>query len=126
MLSKDIENDLLETLLTIEANYSKFLVRRKNALYFAGGWNGPHFALETPVRNSCHWLVTYSILFNVTGDEKYKKHAYDIFHWLTIDNPFFQSGYYINRQRQGQDFCNGVIGNAWIYEAFCIFEDVFC
>ena len=123
--ARRIEEKLFHVLLSVEEYYSKFLVREEGGCYFPGGWNGPHLALETPVRNSCHWLVTYSILYDITGVEKYKVRSYELFRWLNDGNPFYQNGFYINRQRQGQDFCNGVIGNAWIIEAFSIFESVF-
>jgi hypothetical protein len=35
------------------------------------GENGPHKHPETPVRNSSHWLITFSKAFEITKEKKY-------------------------------------------------------
>lgn len=35
------------------------------------GFNGPYYNQDTPVRNSAHWIVTYSYLYEKTGKQEY-------------------------------------------------------
>ena len=39
--------------------------------YAKAGCNGPYQNKDTAVRNSGHWLITYSYLYHQTGDVKY-------------------------------------------------------
>ena len=52
-----------------EKNYKPFLEQG----YATAGHNGPHGHLDTPVRNTAHYLIIYSYLFKETGDEKYQR-----------------------------------------------------
>ena len=112
------------TIKTIEL-YLKFIdisisqivtINRKEA-YFPGGCNGPHLALESPVRNSAHVLYGLLVAYEVSGKSVYKATAERIFNWLFINCPYWKNGIYINRQKTKLDSCNGVIGNAWLIEA---------
>ena len=38
----------------------------------AAGRNGPYDYRDTPVRNTAHWLITYSYLWKTTGDTRYE------------------------------------------------------
>lgn len=93
------------------------LIYLDRQLAFApGGQNGPHFALETPVRNTCHWLTAFAIGYHIRPNSRYLQAATALYRWLVVDCVFKKNGYYVIRQA-GRDWCNGVIGNAWLIEA---------
>ena len=85
--------------------------------FFPSGHNGPHLALETPVRNSCHLMLALLIGDKLSPDKPYRKCAKAILNWLLSSNIFFDGRSFMNRQRGGQDWSNGVIGHAWIIES---------
>lgn len=87
-----------------------------NTAFAPGGQNGPHFALETPVRNTCHWLAAFAIGYRIRPSSRYLQAGTALYRWLVNDCVFHKSGYYVVRQA-GRDWCNGVIGNAWLIEA---------
>ena len=41
------------------------------------GHNGPYFDQETPVRNTAHWLITFSRCYHLTDDIKFKNKVYE-------------------------------------------------
>lgn len=82
-----------------------------------GGNNGPHFHLESPVRNTCHWIVSLLIGYDLFNDSDLLVKAQKLGNWLLDKNNFYQKKSYIMRQRKGSDFVNGVIGPSWILEA---------
>lgn len=89
-------------------------------VYAAGGVNGPYFDLETPVRNSAHWLITYSILSSECSDKAFSKAANALLDFLLSPHRFESNGVYLHRQKHGKDWSNGVIGQAWVIEALAI------
>ena len=94
--------------------------------FMPSGHNGPHYHLETPIRNTAHWSVAYLI---AARHDLYKE-AVEISHlfrnWLLNDNPHYQRGCYILRHSGKSDWCNGVIGNAWVLEALTRFGRILC
>lgn len=84
------------------------------------GHNGPYFDLETPVRNSAHWLYAYSVLYRSTKDVRYYDTANRLADFLLAPSPHIKDGVYIQRQKPGKDWCNGVIGQAWVIEGLNI------
>lgn len=84
------------------------------------GHNGPYYDLETPVRNTAHWLCTYSVLHRDTNEIRYHDIANRLANFLLDPGPHIKDGVYIQRQKGGKDWCNGVIGQAWVIEALNI------
>lgn len=83
------------------------------------GVNGPYYDLETPVRNSSHWLVTAAVLFETEADDDLRADAEQLLNYL-LNNPHMKNGVAIHRQKPGKDWCNGVIGQAWVIEALMV------
>lgn len=88
----------------------------ENHCFASAGFNGPHFNLETPVRNTCHWLVTMIIANNWLEDKEISKTITAMANWLLENNPYYLNGAYKMRQHPGGDCTNGVIGPSWILE----------
>lgn len=81
------------------------------------GANGPYFDLETPVRNTAHWLYTYCYLYQKTSHQEFKDIASRLSQYLLKTSNNREAGVYIHRQKSSKDWCNGVIGQAWVIEA---------
>lgn len=89
----------------------------RSKAFIPGGHNGPHYALETPVRNTCHWISTFVIADQLQPGRNHIEYAHLLVNWLLDSNPHSRSGVYVQRQSGGRDWCNGVIGPAWTIEA---------
>ena len=86
----------------------------------SGGHNGPYFDIETPVRNTSHWLISLSILYAETGKKYFYDLAEQLCNFLLQPGVYEENGVLIQRQKTGKDWCNGVIGQAWVIEALAI------
>lgn len=84
--------------------------------FMPAGHNGPYQQLETPLRNTAHWLVTYSIAHALTGDESFKEVGLRLSAFLQRPGAF-RGRYALLHRQIGTDRCNGVIGPAWVIEA---------
>jgi len=84
------------------------------------GVNGPYNHKETLARNYSHWIVTFSKLFHYTDDIKYFK-AIEKLSTKLISSHFRPNGYsFYCRNVTGKDSCNGLIGQAWVFEALYV------
>lgn len=91
----------------------------KGNCFFPGGTNGPHLALESPVRNSAHILTALisHIEQSDINSSTYEKMAMGIMNWFKWEgNPFRIERTFWVRQKSGVDVVNGVIGPAWVAE----------
>ncbi|HRY82213.1 MAG TPA: glycosyltransferase [Candidatus Moranbacteria bacterium] len=95
----------------------KALLEQKEDGSMLSGYNGPYFHPETPIRNTSHWLVSFLKAYNITGEEKYLKASERCINYLVENKPEFN---YCQRTFKGKDKCNGLIGPAWVMEAFLI------
>jgi len=84
---------------------------------FLPGHNGPYYDSETPVRNSEHWLITLSKCYKLTNERKYKDKVYQIAEYLTKEDARPNGYSFYHRNKKGKDKCNGLIGQAWTFEA---------
>ncbi|KAB1188441.1 MULTISPECIES: agl cluster protein AglQ [Haloferax] len=89
------------------------------------GHNGLYHDPETPVRNSSHWLVTFALLYDETGDERYADAAQKIISYLRSDDARPHGANLHHRTIEGKDRCNGLIGPAWTIEALTVAARVF-
>lgn len=87
---------------------------------FPGGRNGPYFDLESPVRNSAHALCTMAVAHSLTGDDVFERHGQALARFLLDEHEFLMNGVAVHRQRSPKDWCNGVIGPAWLIEGLTI------
>lgn len=89
------------------------------------GHNGPYNDPETPVRNTAHWLFTFSEMYKRTGDQKYKSAAFKAIQYLKSEEARPMEASFICRTNPKKDFTNGVIGQAWVMEALLKAWEVF-
>ena len=84
-----------------------------------GGHNGPYFDVETPVRNSAHWLASMSIAYSLTGDKNFRRSGEALTRFL-LSSLMKIAGVHVHRQRFPKDWTNGVIGPAWVSEGLML------
>ncbi len=116
MLANDRAKTWIENFSYAQMNKFNWVDRQR--CFASPGCNGPYFALETPVRNTCHWLVTFLILNTWLKDKEVLRHIEGMRRWLLDDNAYYVGcGVFKIRQQPGLDICNGVIGPAWVLES---------
>ncbi len=86
--------------------------------FIPGGFNGPYFDLESPARNTAHASIIFLVLFKVTKNENYRIRAEHYLNYLIDNKNINRDGIFVMRYKIGKDTNNGVIGQAWIIEAF--------
>lgn len=81
------------------------------------GHNGPYFDRETPVRNTAHWLVTFTKVFEITREKQYRRAAEKGIKYLLSEEARPHGKSFYCRKGGGGDSCNGLIGQAWATES---------
>ena len=85
--------------------------------YLSSGHNGPYNDPETPVRNYGHWLITLSKCYEITGEQKYLNKIEELAEYLISKSSRPFSFSFHHRNSPHWDKCNGLIGQAWTFEA---------
>lgn len=84
------------------------------------GHNGPYNDPETTVRNTAHWLVTFSHLYDVTGAKKWRFAGYKAVDHLLSESLRPAGASFLCRRNVDKDGCNGLIGQAWALEGLTV------
>lgn len=81
------------------------------------GHNGPYHDLETPVRNTAHFLFLLAREYKKNREIIYKQAAEKAIRFLlgSEARPYGKTFYC--RDGEGKDRCNGLVGQAWVIEA---------
>ncbi|MDF9744107.1 agl cluster protein AglQ [Natrinema salsiterrestre] len=89
------------------------------------GHNGLYQDPETSVRNTSHWLVAFSELYDRTGNSQFESAARSMAAFLQSDEARPEGETFHHRDIDGKDQCNGLIGQAWTIEALATAARVF-
>lgn len=81
------------------------------------GNNGPYRFVDTPVRNTAHWLVIYAYLWKLYGNDSYREVAVEFAEYLVLKQRESSSGAIECMEGDRFDHLNGLIGQAWVIEA---------
>ena len=81
------------------------------------GHNGPYNDNETPVRNTSHWLITFSKAYELTNDKIFFNALLKAANYLLSDKARPYNFSFLHRTGSQLDSCNGLIGQAWTIEA---------
>jgi hypothetical protein len=84
---------------------------------FPAGRNGPYADRETPVRNTAHWLITMLHVHALSGEPAFQDAAARAAAYLAADAARPMGATFLCRTLPERDFCNGLIGQAWVIEA---------
>lgn len=106
-----------EFLLAAEAGLEWEIRLNRNMSIMPAGNNGPYFHLESPVRNTSHWIITYLVAYNISRDKRFLNAALRLVSFFKKYKAYGAGYSYVQRQHKGHDWCNGVIGTAWIIES---------
>ena len=80
------------------------------------GHNGPWRNVDTSVRNTAHWTITFFRAFEITGEERYFDGGVACVAFLLSD-AVRPGGYTFVHRKDENDGCNGLVGQAWTLEA---------
>ena len=92
------------------------VIRQPNE-YFIPGHNGPYNDPETLVRNKGHWLITLGWLSQNISHDKYLDAVVSLADDLSDNDARPYDFSFHHRSQIGKDKCNGLIGQAWTFEA---------
>lgn len=84
--------------------------------YVKAGCNGPYNQKDTPIRNTSHWIVIYSILYMQFKEEKYFKIIVKLADFLLEKKNYGCNGAVICQLDDSLKYTNGLIGQAWTIE----------
>ncbi len=105
--------------LLIEKSADSGLALQTSKGYFPKGHNGPWYHKDTFVRTTAHWALIMFKAFELTEKNKYLNSAVKACNYLTSKEvrPYNYSFYC---RDTGNNFCNGLIGQAWAVEPLII------
>jgi hypothetical protein len=83
---------------------------------FPPGHNGPYGDPETPIRNTAHWANTLIKAFDITGARRFRDAARRAIEFLLRPEARPMGATFVCRTNPDKDFCNGLIGQAWVIE----------
>lgn len=101
------------------------LERFKEIGHAVPGHNGPHGHLDTPVRNTSHYLIIYAYLYKTTLDKKYKEICEKFLNYILYKQKESVSGAIKCMESDSFDHLNGLIGQAWVIEALIYYYETF-
>ena len=103
-----------QLLLKIAENELKYIRKQGHA---RAGSNGPYCNIDTPVRNSGHYLILFSYLHSLTQKTEYLDAVYTLADYLAQKSNYGISGSIRHRKDYRFDQTNGLVGQAWTMEA---------
>ena len=81
------------------------------------GNNGPYKDIETPVRNTGHWLITFLKAYEISHAPKFETAARQCLTYLMSGDARPMDEVFWHRKNPAKDFSNGLMGQAWTLEA---------
>ena len=81
------------------------------------GRNGPYDNPETHIRNTGHWISTWSKAYRTVGDEVFRQAGARALAYILSTARDRRPRSNLEFRTAGQDRCNGVIGAAWMIES---------
>lgn len=93
--------------------------------YAVPGHNGPHGHIDTPVRNTSHYLIIYCYLYKKKKIKEYKELCEKFVDYLIDMQMQSSSGAIKCMESDKFDHLNGLIGQAWVIEALVYYYETF-
>lgn len=113
--------DLLDIIVNIANDKIDEL---NNNGFVSSGHNGPYYDKETPVRNTAHWAVIFSVLYKILGNHEYYDALEKCGEYLISKEARPMNAAFYCRKNPEKDFSNGTIGQAWAIEGLVAAYDV--
>ncbi|MGM0704226.1 MAG: hypothetical protein ACQEUG_17735 [Pseudomonadota bacterium] len=111
----------------LESACEHALKNQKEDGSFPGGHNGPYKDIETPARNTAHYLFLIAAVGGIdgsSGPSRYEAAKKAVSYLFSTEIRPNSKTIHI-RTKQGKDHCNGVVGQAWIIEALVAAANAF-
>ena len=77
------------------------------------GHNGPRFDIDTPLRNTAHWAITFLRSFQLSKDDIFINAARKSLEYISSHSRR-SNGAFFCRNSIMKDKSNGLIGQAWV------------
>ncbi len=110
------------------AFYKKIIEQKKDEYlgleHAKAGHNGPYNMRETPIRNTAHWIVSFSIMYKITREEDYKKIIEKFSQYLLDAVQNSKNGAVRCMYEDGFSSTNCLIGQAWAIEGLVSAYDI--
>lgn len=106
--------------MVADLNYEKFYEQG----FATAGHNGPHGHVDTPVRNTSHYLIIYTYLYKKSCSEKYLRICRKFADYLCKCQSLSKSGAIKCMESDFFDHLNGLIGQGWVIEALIYYYEV--
>ena len=90
---------------------------------FPPGWNGPYRDPETPARNTAHHLILLLHAWELSGEPRWRQAAEAALAFLLAAELRPMQASFWCRRNPAKDFCNGLVGQAWVLEALLAATD---
>lgn len=92
--------------------------------FATAGHNGPHGHIDTPIRNTGHYLIIYSFLYKRTKEEKYMIVCQKFANYIIEEQKKTKSGAVQCMITDKFDHLNGLIGQAWVMESLLYYYEL--
>ncbi len=109
-----------EWIIEILKEAKDFLANQECAI---AGKNGPYNQIETPARNTAHWVISFLDYYGLTGEEEYKVVACKLAVYLKNAVLNSKNGA-IECFESTDNTANGLMGYAWVLEALIKIADM--
>ncbi len=115
--------------MTPQESYMRYVAEHNYDLFMKQGFataghNGPHGHEDTPARNTSHYLIIYTYLYKVTGEERYSKICRVLADFLCNMQGMSKSGAIQCMISDRFDHLNGLIGQGWVIEALIYYYEL--
>jgi len=94
----------------------KALLLQKPTGEMPSGHNGSYHDEETPVRNTAHWITSFSKAYKLTKNQQFYEAIVLCLFYLKDEKCRPQNKTFYCRNKKTKDKCNGLIGQAWVIE----------
>ena len=85
--------------------------------FIIAGNNGPYHDPETNLRVYGHWLITFSFCYKLTKNISFINKVNELAENMISSKYRPKNASFHHRNKAGTDRCNGLIGQAWTFEA---------
>lgn len=96
------------------------LLRQNNDGSMPAGHNGLYGDPETPVRNTAHWIITFSYCLTELADTSFFSPLEKALNYLNKNSLRPGGATYVCRSNPNKDQSNGLIGQAWAIESLIV------
>ena len=94
-----------------------FLKKQKRDGSFTAGNNGPYFDKELPNRNTAHIIILLLKAYSISKKQEFLNSADKALKFILRNEFRPMKATFLVRNNPYKDFCNGLIGQAWMCEA---------